>query len=154
MPPTQYSESIRKNGPLKGLPETPEEGDRTDFSGIYFRVNSDDFDLSRPETMNNLGKMLDYMKQCDQIGVVIEGHTSSEGNPRWNQQLSERRSERVRNWLIDNGVAPEKILSAVGYGSQIPKIPEPQPGTVPNSLLEQIRRQNRRITTLVEKPCK
>lgn len=154
MPPTQYSEQLRSKGPLAGLPETPEQGDRTDFSGIYFRVNSDDFDLSRPETMNNLGKLLSYMRQCEEIGVVVEGHTSSEGNPRWNQQLSEKRARRVRDWLLANGISSDKILGTVGYGSQLPKIPEPVPGTVPPSLLEQIRRQNRRITTMVQETCR
>ncbi len=149
----QYSEQIRKSGPLAGLPEVPLEGDRTDFSGIYFKVNSDNFDLARPETMRNLQQLLNYMKQCEEIGVRIEGHTSSEGNPTWNQQLSEKRAQRVRDWLIANGVAQEKILGAVGYGSTVPRVPEPEQGTVPNKLLEQIRKQNRRITTMVEKPC-
>ncbi|HVZ40076.1 MAG TPA: OmpA family protein [Candidatus Kapabacteria bacterium] len=154
MPPSQYSERVRQNGPLAGLPEVPAEGDRTDFSGIYFKVNSDDFDLSSPETKKNLQSLLDYMKQCDEIGVMLEGHTSSEGNPKWNQQLSERRAERVRDWLIANGIPKEKILGVVGYGSSMPRVPEPAPGTVPNSLLEKIRKQNRRITTQVQKPCK
>ncbi|MEO5929911.1 MAG: OmpA family protein, partial [Candidatus Kapaibacterium sp.] len=99
-------------------------------------------------------RMLNYIKQCDQIGVVVEGHTSAEGNPALNQRLSERRANRVRRWLIDNGVAPDKILGAVGYGSVLPRVPEPQPGSVPPALLEQIRKQNRRITTLVKQTCK
>lgn len=154
MAPADYSERIRQSGPLRGLPESPMEGDRTDFSGIFFRVNSDDFDLSRPETAENLGRLLNYMRQCDDIGVVVEGHTSSEGNPAWNQKLSEMRAERVHQWLLDNGVEPDKILGTVGYGSGLPRIPEPREGNVPPALLEQIRKQNRRITTLVREPCR
>lgn len=154
MDSTDYSERIRESGPLKGLPEVPMEGDRTDFAGIYFKVNSDDFDLSRPETQQNLARLLNYMKQCEEIGVMIEGHTSAEGNPRWNQQLSEMRARRVREWLLANGVEREKILGTTGYGSQMPKIPEPRPGNVPPSLLERIRKQNRRITTLVKETCR
>ncbi len=154
MSPADYSERIRQSGPLRGLPESAIEGDRTDFAGIYFRVNSDDFDLSRPETSRNLSRLLSYLRQCDDIGVVIEGHTSSEGNPRWNQQLSQKRARRVQDWLLDNGVAREKILGTIGYGSQLPRVPEPRDGSVPASLLEQIRRQNRRITTLVREPCR
>lgn len=152
--PSDYPERIRKSGPLSGLPESPREGDRTDFSGIYFRVNSDDFDLSRPETAQNLGRLLNYMRQCEEIGVMIEGHTSSEGNPRRNQVLSEMRANRVRRWLIDNGVEERKILGTAGYGSQLPRVPEPPAGNVPADLLERIRKQNRRITTLVREPCR
>jgi outer membrane protein OmpA-like peptidoglycan-associated protein len=154
MAPADYSEHLRKTGPLKGLPSTPLAGDRTDFSGIYFRVNSDDFDLSRPETARNLNNLLNYMKQCDSLGVVIEGHTSSEGAASRNQALSRQRAQRVRKWLLDNGVESRKILGAVGYGSLLPRVPEPAEGNVPAPLLEQIRKQNRRITTLVQKPCK
>jgi len=154
MTPSDYSERLRQTGPLKGLPESPMAGDRTDFSGIYFRVNSDDFDLSRPETARNLTNLLNYMKQCQELGVTIEGHTSSEGSAARNKELSLKRAQRVRQWLLDNGVEPNKILGAVGYGSILPRVPEPQEGKVPASLLEQIRKQNRRITTLVEHPCK
>ncbi len=154
MSPADYSERIRQSGPLRGLPETPMEGDRTDFAGIYFRVNSDDFDLSRPETSKNLSRLLSYLRQCEDIGVVVEGHTSSEGNSAWNQRLSELRARRVRQWLLANGVAPEKILGTIGYGSPLPRVPEPTEGNVPSSLLEQIRKQNRRITTLVREPCR
>jgi outer membrane protein OmpA-like peptidoglycan-associated protein len=127
--------------------------DRYDFSGIYFQVNSDDFDLTRPETAHNLGRMLEFMQQCDDMGVVIEGHSSSEGNPVWNQRLSEQRAARVREWLIANGVDRRKLEGTVGFGSALPKVSEPASGEVAPSVLENIRRQNRRITMLVTDRC-
>ena len=139
--------------PMAGIGDYVQTNDRMDFQGIYFQVNSDNFDFSNPATAANLTRLRDYMQQCDDIGVLIEGHTSSEGNPSWNDRLSARRAQRVRSWLIANGVAPRKILGTVGYGGRLPKVEEPAPGTVSNAELEWIRSQNRRITALVRKPC-
>jgi len=116
-----------------------------DSLNIYFQVNSASFDFSRPETARNLRTLLEYMAQCDDIGVVIEGHSSSEGDPRRNQQLSNMRAERTRAWLRDNDVDPAKVLAVVGYGSAVPKVTE----TTPDD-----RRENRRVTVMVKRPCK
>lgn len=116
-----------------------------DSLNIYFQVNSANFDFSRPETARNLRTLLDYMGQCDDIGVVIEGHSSSEGDPRRNQQLSNMRAERTRVWLRDNDVDPAKVLAVVGYGSGVPKVEE----TTPDD-----RRENRRVTVMVKRPCR
>jgi outer membrane protein OmpA-like peptidoglycan-associated protein/opacity protein-like surface antigen len=141
------------DGPLSGLPEFIVENDRVDFEGIYFQVNTDDFDFSRPETARNLKTLLDYIQQCDNLGVVVEGHTSAEGNANFNQTLSEKRARRVRNWLLSNGVSNRKILGTIGYGGRLPRVEEPSPRTASRATLEQIRRQNRRITALVRRPC-
>jgi outer membrane protein OmpA-like peptidoglycan-associated protein len=151
--PASYPEKVHESGPLAGLPEVPYSNDRADFQGILFKVNSDDFDLSQPETARNLGKMLDYVKQCDDMGVVIEGHSSSEGSPTWNKALSEMRARRVRDWLIANGIDSHKILGTVGYGAALPKVAEPRDGTATPQEVEQARRKNRRITMLVRKRC-
>ncbi|MCB0713858.1 MAG: OmpA family protein [Ignavibacteriae bacterium] len=139
---------------LGGYPKL-ESGERKEFSNIYFRQNSDDLDFTRPETGENLVQLLNFLEECDDVGVLIEGHTSSEGNPDWNLKLSKLRADRVRDWLVANGVSPNKLLGTVGYGSRLPKINEPESGS--NSLsaesLERVRGQNRRITALVRKPC-
>jgi outer membrane protein OmpA-like peptidoglycan-associated protein len=48
---------------------------------------------------------------------MVAGHTDAKGNPQYNQQLSERRAEAVRRYLVDNGVEPQR-LQAVGYGAE------------------------------------
>jgi outer membrane protein OmpA-like peptidoglycan-associated protein len=152
-PVTRQPETVQQSGPLAGLPKDVEVGDRADFSGIYFRINSDDFDFTRPETARNLSALLDFMRQCDDVGVVIEGHTSADGSARFNKRLSEKRALRVRDWLVANGISPSKVLGTVGYGSMMPKVPEPPKGSVPPAVLERIRRQNRRITAMVRRRC-
>ncbi len=140
--------------PLQGVPAFVDVNTRADFDGILFQKNSDNFDFSKPQTAQNLWRLLQYMDQCDGMGVVIEGHSSTEGNPHWNQILSERRAKRVRDWLLANGVDPDKILGTIGYGGRLPRVTEPTPGTVSAAELEHARELNRRISALVRRPCK
>lgn len=51
---------------------------------------------------------------------VIEGHTDNIGSPAYNLQLSRERAQAVVNYLVDHGVARDK-LKAVGYGFQHPR---------------------------------
>ena len=54
---------------------------------------------------------------------VVAGHTDAKGNARYNKQLSLRRAESVRHFLIANGVDAAR-LDAVGYGSEHPLTPD------------------------------
>lgn len=51
--------------------------------------------------------------------VRVEGHTDSRGADAMNMQLSKRRASSVRRWLVENGVAPER-LEAWGCGESSP----------------------------------
>jgi len=53
------------------------------------------------------------------LGVVVAGHTDSDGTAAVNQALSEQRAATVRQALIDRGVDPATIASA-GFGSREP----------------------------------
>lgn len=51
--------------------------------------------------------------------VQVEGHTDAIGSDEYNQKLSERRANAVRDYLIQKGIEPDR-LSAVGYGESRP----------------------------------
>ena len=53
------------------------------------------------------------------LTLQIEGHTDSVGSDAFNQQLSERRSDSVRDFLAEQGVAPSS-MSAHGFGKTQP----------------------------------
>ena len=146
------SEEKGKNG----CPEAPKIGTRTDFPDILFIVNTDQFNFDLPGTSRSLAKLLEYMNQCDGLQVMIEGHASAEGNKKRNQELSEMRAKKVKEWLIGQGVDPGKVMGTIGYGSSREKVPEPT-GKALKKLtaeeLENIRKQNRRITIEVMKTC-
>jgi outer membrane protein OmpA-like peptidoglycan-associated protein len=67
--------------------------------------------------------------------INIEGHTDSTGSMTFNQQLSENRAASVRNYMVTQGIIPERILTT-GYG-------ETQP--VADNTTVEGRQQNRRV---------
>lgn len=125
---------------------------------INFVVNTDQLDLDDEQTEKNLQELWTYMKEsCDQLQVIIEGHASADGPPERNQELSELRANRIKQWLIENGISAGKIRSAVGRGSSSPKVVEPSPEVAKKMSKEQIevlRSKNRRIEVVVVKDCK
>lgn len=141
-----------------GCPAPPKVGTITNFPEIYFIVNTDKFDFSRPETDENLTKLLGYVNQCPGLRVLIEGHASREGSDERNQELSEMRADRVKSWLVERGVTLERFEGTVGYGSRRNAVPEPKPGSaeakaMDPDALEALRKQNRRIAVRVMETC-
>ena len=55
------------------------------------------------------------MQTYPDISVEIAGYTDNVGSASSNQRLSERRANAVRDWLVRQGIDPERI-KAVGYG--------------------------------------
>ena len=139
-----------------GCPPAPKIGTKTDFPDILFIVNTDNFNYDLPGTSESLSKLLDYVNQCPGLQVKIEGHASAEGNAKRNQELSDKRAKKVREWLIEQGVNADKLKGAIGFGSRMQKIPEPTGAELKNISkddLEAIRKQNRRITVEVIRTC-
>ncbi len=139
-----------------GCPAPPKIGTKTDFPDILFVVNSDNFNFEYAGTIRNLMKLLEYVKQCDGLKISIEGHASEEGNAKRNQELSDLRAKKVKQWLIEQGIDEGKIDRTVGFGSSKPKIKEPTGSAlkkISKADLEDIRKQNRRITVEVVQTC-
>ncbi len=60
------------------------------------------------------------MRDNPTVQAVVEGHTDSDGEAKYNQWLSERRADAVRTLLVDKyGVNPSQI-TAVGRGEEMP----------------------------------
>jgi OOP family OmpA-OmpF porin len=68
--------------------------------------------------------------------VVIEGHTDSTGSTEYNQKLSERRAQAVKQSLIEQFNLPVEKLSCIGYGEENP---------VADNATAEGRAQNRRV---------
>lgn len=80
---------------------------------------SDSAQISELE-MVEVEKLATFLREYPDTTVVVEGHTDSTGPDQYNQQLSERRAQAVREAAIDRyGVAPDRI-SAVGVGESQP----------------------------------
>ncbi|MBI4418583.1 MAG: tetratricopeptide repeat protein [Ignavibacteriales bacterium] len=81
------------------------------------------FDLGkatiRKEAERNLYEIVDAMKGLPHIRLEIAGHTDSTGKEEENIDLSSRRAHAISDFLIMNGISPERLI-ARGYGSQYP----------------------------------
>lgn len=79
---------------------------------IYFDL---DKHFIRTDAALELQKVADIMKQYPQMRIDVRSHTDSRSAAVYNQQLSQRRANATRAWLISQGIAPER-LTAHGYG--------------------------------------
>ena len=82
-----------------------------------------DQDIILPESTPLLMEIADVLIKNPRIKQVeVQGHTDNTGTPEHNQDLSERRANSVRNWLIQHGVAADRLV-AKGYGQTKPLVP-------------------------------
>ena len=72
-----------------------------------------------PQALIQLKQLLDFLQKYPDIKLEVRGHTDNVGSLAYNQTLSERRAKAVRGWLIEKGIAPER-LTYTGFGSNEP----------------------------------
>jgi outer membrane protein OmpA-like peptidoglycan-associated protein len=63
--------------------------------------------------LNDVAKALG--EQDPDAKIVVEGHTDSQGSASFNQDLSQRRAESVRSYLVSHGIAADRVTSQ-GFG--------------------------------------
>lgn len=100
-----------------------------------------DFDKAklRPENKEILSRIAGVLLTAEDVGIQVYGHTDDVGSVEYNQKLSERRAEAVRQYLIEAGVDPN-IIQSKGFGKSAPLVE----GTDPAS-----RQRNRRVEIAV-----
>ncbi len=73
----------------------------------------------RKQSTPTLDGTVNVLKEFPSISLEISGHTSSEGDAALNQRLSQDRADAVKQWLVQKGIAPERIQTR-GAGSAEP----------------------------------
>ncbi|WP_034714937.1 OmpA family protein, partial [Chryseobacterium soli] len=137
-----YDKCVTVPGPVEnnGCPTTPTGPvveTETKLEGIEFDLNSDRILPSNTPILNNA---VNYINSSTGSYSVI-GATDTRGTDAYNQKLSERRANNVKNYLIKNGVQSTKI-NALGKGEKDLKYPECEPAT---KCPEWKNRANRRV---------
>ncbi|WP_301359926.1 OmpA family protein [Stutzerimonas nitrititolerans] len=103
------------------------------------------FDFDRAEvksgSYDDIRNLADFMKEYGQTSTVVEGHTDSVGTDAYNQRLSERRANAVRDVLVNQHGLDSRRIEAVGYGESRP---------VADNATEEGRAINRRVEAEVE----
>lgn len=85
-------------------------------SALLFDFGSSTLQPGAYDRLRTLARTLNNYAKSD---VIIKGHTDNVGAEPYNQTLSEKRSDRVRTFLISEGVVPARI-TAIGYGEAMP----------------------------------
>jgi outer membrane protein OmpA-like peptidoglycan-associated protein len=87
---------------------------------INFDFNSDKIGPAAAQAVKEVAKALSN-PQLTGNTFVVAGHTDGKGGDAYNQNLSERRSEAVRHYLVEIYKIPARSLVAVGYGKTMLK---------------------------------
>ncbi|MCB0326797.1 MAG: OmpA family protein [Bdellovibrionales bacterium] len=74
----------------------------------------------RPFGKTILDDVSEILEQHSEIALIqIQGHTDNRGDAAYNLDLSQRRADAVKVYLIENGISPERLIS-VGFGEEEP----------------------------------
>lgn len=103
---------------------------------VLFDTNKADL---RPAARSPIVKMVSFMREYPQRQLLIEGHTDSTGAADYNEALSERRAEAVRDALVARGIDSQRIRT-VGLGEDHP---------VASNDSSSGRQQNRRVEIVI-----
>jgi outer membrane protein OmpA-like peptidoglycan-associated protein len=105
---------------LEGLARFQQEPDRvvmTLSGAVLFKQNSAELLPIARERLREVAAVLREYQQGNSI--VIEGHTDARGSASYNRQLSEKRAQSVRDFLLAEGV-DQSVVQAVGRGEDEP----------------------------------
>jgi OOP family OmpA-OmpF porin len=92
------------------------EGRINIYDRIFFEYDSD---IIKPESFGILDELSDTLKDDPSIQLVeIQGHTDTSGSELYNLELSQRRADSVRRYLIESGVSSARLV-ARGYGEAV-----------------------------------
>ena len=121
----------------KGCPPPIEENVKIAI-GVLFASGKADI---KEDSTDDIKKLGEFMQTYPTTKTVIEGHTDSIGSAALNKELSQRRADAVRDYLIKNYNIDANRIKAVGYGPDRP---------VADNATAQGRQQNRRIEAAIE----
>jgi peptidoglycan-associated lipoprotein len=82
------------------------------LKSIYFDFNDDKILPDAEKDLNTLKKLMD---QYPDLVIELSSHTDSRGDNDFNMKLSQRRADSTKKWLINEGIAANRI-KAKGYG--------------------------------------
>ena len=112
-------------------------GEQFVFENVFFDFDKTDV---KPESQSSLRRLYNFLKENPQLSIIITGHTDNVGLAAYNQNLSLRRAESVRDFLMTGGIEATR-LEVKGMGDQQPLRPNDS---------EENRTFNRRIEIILK----
>ncbi len=117
-------------------PPAPKVVDR-----LTLRINfdTDKADIRKAD-IAELEKAVAFVKKYPDNKVSVEGHTDNRGSAKYNQALSERRANAVKQYIVDKGGEDPARITATGFGKTKP---------IADNKTEKGRFENRRVEVLI-----
>jgi len=112
-------------------------GNTTILNNIFF--DTDSYALLE-KSKSELERLVGFLKLNPSIKIKISGHTDNQGDEKSNKILSENRAKAVVNYLIKEGISPDRLSSA-GFGATNP---------IDSNQTEEGRAKNRRTEFKIE----
>ena len=114
-----------------------------DARGIILSMSDILFDVGhatlKTDLMTSLAKIAGILSVYQQFDVSIEGNTDNTGSEEFNMTLSQQRAENVMNFLIEQGIAQNR-LTAKGLGMTMP---------IADNSTKEGRQKNRRVDLVI-----
>lgn len=108
---TRFIDATLRMNPIK-------VGTTAVMANIFFETGKASL---RTESISELDKMRDFLLNTPTIKLQINGHTDNVGNANYNKQLSRKRAESVKEYLVNNGVESGR-LTVMGFGPDRPLV--------------------------------
>ena len=122
--------------PAEPEPEPTYEEKKRRFYWVFFLFDFDR-DILDEAFFQDLSRLANEMRNFPDCRFEISGYTDSRGSDAYNDKLSQRRAETIKQMLIDRENFEPSVLEAVGYGERRLQ--------VPNAQTEEEHAQNRRV---------
>jgi outer membrane protein OmpA-like peptidoglycan-associated protein len=113
--PENYNGYKDKDGCVDELPKEIKYDGRP-IDGIFFEFNKDKI---QKKSFKTLDAAIVVLKTFDDIRIEVSGHTDDVGSEEANLDLSKRRAESVKQYMVDKGIDASRI-ETVGYGRSKP----------------------------------
>ena len=109
-----------------------EVGETFQLENVLFERGTDQLlDASFP----TLKELVEVLRENPEVEIALSGHTDNTGSAKKNLELSQKRVERVKDYLVNNGIKENRI-SGRGFGSSRP---------IASNASEKTRKLNRRV---------
>ena len=132
---TERAEELEKRFAELNAKQT-ERGFELTLSDVLFEFDRADL---KPGSMRSLSNVAEFLRENPQRKITIEGYTDNVGSDSYNRELSQRRAESVRDFLVQSGISGDRI-TARGLGEEYP---------VASNETQAGRQQNRRVQIII-----
>jgi outer membrane protein OmpA-like peptidoglycan-associated protein len=132
---TERAENLEKQFAEFKAKQT-ERGFELTLSDVLFEFDKADL---KPGATRSLTKLAEFLRENPERKITIEGYTDNVGSDAYNRELSQRRADSVRDFLIQNGTSADRI-TARGLGEEYP---------VASNDTQAGRQQNRRVQIII-----